>query len=114
MFSDRVFKTLLVTLAMARVLQTICLLYIASIHKTRKPPANWAVGSTIMAIGMTGIALLDYFICMSSLRPSHLYEIVPAGIRSLKRWQRHLVSSIPIPSRNLASHYPVQPSGCRV
>jgi diguanylate cyclase (GGDEF)-like protein/PAS domain S-box-containing protein len=56
MLSHLDFETLLVTLAMARVLQSLGLVFVWKLHQHYRPARDWAIGSAIMAAGTLGIA----------------------------------------------------------
>ena len=56
MLSHLDFETLLVTLAMARVLQSLGLVFVWKLHQNYRPARDWAIGSALIAAGTLGIA----------------------------------------------------------
>ena len=53
------FKTLLIVLTMARLLQSAGLLYVWRLHQNYRPARDWALGSASVALGVLVVALRD-------------------------------------------------------
>ena len=53
------FKTLLIVLTMARLLQSAGLLYVWRLHQNYRPARDWALGSAVVALGVLMVALRD-------------------------------------------------------
>ena len=56
MLSHLDFETVLVTLALARVLQSFGMAFVWKLHKNYRPARDWAIGSALMAVGTLGVA----------------------------------------------------------